>query len=86
MSAVGQAQSMVDQLRADGSCEDAIVDGLVRLAHIEDLLAAWVEQKRAGHRWMSPEEKAIYDEGRRIVEMRKAVWPGAGQVKEAERG
>lgn len=44
---------------------------LKSLGHLEDLLAAWGSVKRAGHRWMTPEERALYDAGTGVVEKRK---------------
>lgn len=45
---------------------------LKSLGHLEDLLAAWVSLKRAGNRFMSAEERALYDAGMEIVAKRKA--------------
>lgn len=66
---------------------------LKSLAQLEDLLVAWVEKKRSGHRWMSPEEKAIYDAGVKVVDKRKASRLSASILcaalddsKEGERG
>lgn len=54
---------------------------LKSLGHLEDLLAAWVAQKRAGHRFMTAEERALYDVGMGVVEKRKVLWPGVGEAK-----
>lgn len=49
---------------------------LKSLGHIEDLLAAWVAQKRSGNRYMSAAERAVYDEGVSVVEKRKEAGRG----------
>lgn len=53
---------------------------------LEDLLAAWVSLPRAGNQSMPAELRALYDAGMGVVAKRKAVWPGAGEAKEVERG
>ena len=58
----------------------------VELRRLEDLLAAWVSLPRAGNQSMPAELRALYDAGMGVVAKRKAVWPGAGEAKEVERG
>lgn len=41
--------------------------------YLKTLLVAWVTSKRADARWMRPEEKALFDEGLKLVPKREYV-------------